>query len=47
MCVVLASGAIKCWGANYNYELGLGDGAPRGIQPDEDMGDHLPAVSIF
>ena len=47
MCVVLKTGAVKCWGANYNCELGLGnDGAPRGLNVDE-MGDNLPAVSIF
>jgi hypothetical protein len=36
---------LKCWGNNTNGQLGLGDTAARGDNPNE-MGDNLPAVDL-
>ncbi len=44
-CARLDNNAIKCWGHNFNGELGLGDTANRGDAPGE-MGDDLPTVSL-
>jgi alpha-tubulin suppressor-like RCC1 family protein len=44
-CVVLTGGAVKCWGENENGQLGLGDTATRGDDPNE-LGAALPAVSL-
>ena len=44
-CARLDNGSVKCWGLNNLGQLGLGDKANRGGQPDE-MGDNLPAVSL-
>jgi cysteine-rich repeat protein len=44
-CVILASGAVKCWGLNSFGGLGLGDGQHRGMKPG-DMGDALPTVDL-
>jgi alpha-tubulin suppressor-like RCC1 family protein len=44
-CALLASGAVKCWGANDFGQLGQGDTAIRGDAPDE-MGAFLPDVDL-
>jgi alpha-tubulin suppressor-like RCC1 family protein len=45
VCAILDDGTLKCWGANWSGELGLGDTEHRGDQPGE-MGDALPAVDL-
>jgi alpha-tubulin suppressor-like RCC1 family protein len=45
-CAILNDGSVKCWGANTEGQLGLGDTINRGDDPDE-MGDSLPTVKIF
>ncbi|AGC47415.1 RCC1 repeat-containing protein [Myxococcus stipitatus DSM 14675] len=44
-CAILDDGAVKCWGGNEYGQLGLGDKASRGVEPDE-MGDALPEVKL-
>ncbi len=45
-CAVLNDGSVKCWGRNFDGQLGLGDQNARGDGPNE-MGDNLPAVKLF
>eukprot|EP00961_Rhodomonas_salina_P233191 3151278-Rhodomonas_salina.2 len=44
-CVLLETGAVKCWGQNVWGQLGLGDTHDRGDNPGE-VGDALPAVEL-
>jgi hypothetical protein len=44
-CALLTDESVKCWGYNYNGQLGLGDTDYRGDEEGE-MGDSLPAVPL-
>lgn len=44
-CALLDDATVKCWGRNARGQLGQGDTADRGDEPDE-MGDALPAVDL-
>lgn len=44
-CALLDNGRLKCWGMNYDGELGLGDATYRGDNPGE-LGDNLPVVDL-
>ena len=44
-CVLLVGGKVKCFGANSNGQLGLGDTIARGTLPQH-MADALPSVSL-
>jgi len=53
-CILFADGSVKCFGRNYNGQLGIGSLVQKiGVDPS-DMGEHLlvaeswiPAVDIF
>lgn len=52
-CAILSSGALKCWGANTNGQLGYGDTMARGLTavdlaalPDVDLGTGLYATQV-
>jgi cysteine-rich repeat protein len=45
-CVSYSDGAFRCWGSNYQGELGLGDTEPRGDDADE-VGQSLPYVGLW
>ena len=44
-CAVLDDNTVKCWGWNYDGNLGLGDSSHRGVNPGE-MSNYLPAVDL-
>jgi alpha-tubulin suppressor-like RCC1 family protein len=44
-CALLDDATVKCWGFNYDGQLGLGDTTFRGDMAGQ-MGDHLPAVDL-
>ena len=44
-CAVLDDDSVKCWGYNYNGQLGLGDKNTRGDDWNG-MGDNLPVVNL-
>ncbi len=44
-CARLNDGSVKCWGANANGRLGLGNTVHRGDEAGE-MGDGLPTVQL-
>lgn len=45
-CALLDTFEVKCWGANADAQLGLGDTENRGDDPGE-MGEALPAVRVL
>jgi alpha-tubulin suppressor-like RCC1 family protein len=44
-CARLDDGSVKCWGANFSGQLGLGDTIDRGDGPAE-LGTSLPSVDL-
>lgn len=44
-CARLEDGGLKCWGGNFDQQLGLGDMLDRGDEADE-MGANLPRVDL-
>ena len=46
-CAISTTGSLKCWGRNWNGQLGLDDNVPRGNGPGQGgMGDSLPTVNL-
>jgi len=45
LCAKLDDESVKCWGRNADGQLGLGDTAARGNEPNE-MGEKLPTVDL-
>jgi alpha-tubulin suppressor-like RCC1 family protein len=44
-CVILENDQAKCWGINYQGQLGQGDEVQRGYRPGQ-MGDALPPIDL-
>ena len=44
-CALLDNHNVKCWGENYNAQLGIETTSPRGY-PTDPLGDTLPAVQL-
>ena len=44
-CVLLDNNEVKCWGRNYDGELGLGTWGIKGLEPST-MGDNLPVLKL-
>ncbi len=44
-CALLNDFSVKCWGYNFNGQLGVGDNINRGDKPGQ-MGDALPRVDL-
>ncbi len=42
-CALLDNGGVRCWGRNFNGQLGIGSTTNRGTAPGQ-MGDNLPYV---
>jgi hypothetical protein len=45
VCAILDNGKAKCWGANMLGQLGIGDSAARGDNPNEMM-NALPEINM-